>query len=138
MTSLAPSPRRARRLLALVLPLVLLRLLLPAGFMPVAAAGGVRIGLCPGEAAMAVHAGTHAAHVLHHAGHSGGAGEPGSEHHAPCLFAASAAPAVAPDSLASVVPAVAAIRVAPSPRAGTGAIASIRRAQSARAPPLPV
>ena len=120
-----------------MLPLVLLRLLMPAGFMPVAGAGGMTIGLCPGEAAMAVHPGVHAGHHLQHPGHPSG-GAPAGEHHAPCLFAASAAPAVAPDALATVLPAVAAVRVALFARSATVAIASIRRAQSPRAPPLPV
>ena len=137
MMGFASTPRRSRRLLALVLPLVLLRLLLPAGFMPVATAGGMSIGLCPGEAAMVGHARVHAGELAHHIGHSG-AGEPSGEHHVPCPFAASAAPAVASATLATLLPPLAAIRVALLPRSDTVTIATIRRAQSPRAPPLPV
>jgi hypothetical protein len=133
MMNLRQSRRGARRLLVVVVPLVLLRLAIPAGFMPVAEAGGVAIGLCPGEAALPPgYAGTHAGHLHHHGG------APSGEHHAPCLFAAGAVTAVAPAAPATTAtPALAAQLRLPA-QSRTCTIASIRRAQSARAPPLRV
>jgi hypothetical protein len=130
------SIRTKRRLLALVLPLLLVRLLVPAGFMPMAGAGGFGVALCPGEAAlppglMAAHAGHH----MHHAAHPGGTEPPASEHHAPCLFAAGAAPPVSPATLLAAA-APAALAAAPLPaQARDVSLPVIQRAQSARAPP---
>jgi hypothetical protein len=138
MISLRQAPRRSRRLLALMLPLVLLRLLVPAGFMPVAGAGGLAVGLCPGEAAMPPgYRGAHAAHE-HHAGRHGDGGAPGGEHHAQCLFAASAVPAFAPTALATAAASASAAQMRLPAQSRTVTIASIRRAQSPRAPPIQV
>lgn len=128
--------RTKRRLLALVLPLLLLRLLVPAGFMPMAGAGGLGIVLCPQEARLPPGlAMAHAGHAMHHAGHHGGGAPASAEHHAPCLFAASAAPPV-PASLLLAAAAPASATAAPLPRqARASALPVILRAQSARAPP---
>jgi hypothetical protein len=138
MISLRQSPRRSRRLLALMLPLVLLRLLIPAGFMPVAGAGGLAVGLCPGEAAMPPgYRGAHAGHQ-HHAERHGEGGAPGGEHHAQCLFAASAVPAFTPTALATAAAPASAAQMRLPAQSRTVTIASIERAQSPRAPPTPV
>ncbi len=137
MLSDRASSRAARRILILVLPLLALRLLIPAGFMPVADAGGLAIGLCPGVTVPAAGTPAHDMHHMHHgAGHGGG--QPAGEHHAPCLFAASSAPAFAPAALAGqlVLPART-LRTLPA-QARTATISSIERAQSPRAPPSPV
>lgn len=115
----------------LLLPFVLLRLLVPAGFMPMTQAGTLSLGLCPGEAAMA---GQDDAHAMHHDDHPG-QGQPQGDHHAPCAFAASAAAASAPD-LPALRMARVAQRAAPLPaQALTTSIPAIFRAQSPRAPP---
>jgi hypothetical protein len=118
--------RRRRRLTAVLLPALLLRSLIPFGFMPIASHGGLSIGLCPGEGAMpAAGAAAHSQHAHHHSG----------THPPQCLFAASTAPAFAPAVLAPPAPlADAAPRTAPDD-ACTVNLPSIRRAQSPRAPP---
>lgn len=115
------APRRTRRLLALVLPLLVLRALIPAGFMPIAEGGGLIIGLCPGAAGMPPgHA--------HHGGH------PHGEPHAPCLFAASAAPAFSPLALALPPASAVALRAA-LPALNAPCLPSILRSQTPRGPP---
>jgi hypothetical protein len=102
----------------LLLPL-LLRSLIPFGFMPIADAGRLSIGLCPGEGPMP-------AGMTHHHPRS---------HQPPCLFAASATPALASACPAPPVPlADAARRAAPDSVCSVN-LPSIRRAQSPRAPP---
>jgi hypothetical protein len=130
------SIRAKRRLLGLILPLLLLRLLIPAGFMPMPGVGGLGIALCPDQAPlppalMAAHAGHH----MDHGAHPGGAGSPAAEHHAPCLFAAGAAAPVPPgELLASAMPAPLAAAHLPA-QTRSNALPVILRAQSARAPP---
>jgi hypothetical protein len=119
--------RPQKRLLAALLPLLVLRLLIPVGFMPMAGSDGLSIGLCPGDGPLPPTL----AH-LHHGGQHGGTG--GGAHHAPCLFAASAGAALAPAFLAlplSTPPAV----PAALPRSDRHSPPSICRAQSPRAPP---
>lgn len=129
--------RKSRRLALLVVPALLLRALIPAGFMPTAGAGGLAVELCPGAGALppglAAHGqATHAGHD--HAGH--GTNDPGAAHHAACLFSAGAgatfaatlsAPALSTSPLAA--------RVAGAP--ARPFVPAILRAQSSRAPPLP-
>src|SRR5437764_15141392 len=43
---------RRRRFAALLLPALLLRALIPFGFMPLAGGNGLTLGLCPGEGAL--------------------------------------------------------------------------------------
>jgi fermentation-respiration switch protein FrsA (DUF1100 family) len=114
---LALLRRRGRRLTSWLLPALLLRSLIPFGFMPMADAGGLSIGLCPGEGAI---------QHLHH--HSGG-------HPPPCLFAVSATPALASACLAPPVPLSDAARCAAPVGVGTLNLPAIRRTQSPRAPP---
>jgi hypothetical protein len=118
--------------LAALLPLLVLRLLIPVGFMPMADAGGLSIALCPGEGPRPP-AMTHLQH-LHHGGHHGDTSG-GGEHHAPCLFAASAGAALAPAFLALALADVPAAGCA-APHTAIRSTPSICRAQSARAPPL--
>jgi hypothetical protein len=135
--------RRSRRLrtrrawlYAAVVPALLLRALIPAGFMPVAAAGGVAIDFCPGDGAMRPHMRMTQPHAHAESGpahHSGGAPRP--PHPAPCLFAASATLAGAPASSALHLSATAATASALTAFAPVFS-PSIVRAQSPRAPPV--
>jgi hypothetical protein len=133
--------RRGRRLTRLLLPALLLRALIPFGFMPVVAGGGLTIGFCPGESAPLAALTAHHSHSgqsgHQHAPHAGGdGGIPGTAaHHAPCLFAASATPAFTPAILAvAVCGAGLALRHASA--SDTLFLPTILRAQSSRAPPL--
>jgi hypothetical protein len=139
---------RRRRFATLLLPALLLRALIPFGFMPLLGGGGLTIGFCPGEGALPAGFAAanvqllHAAHLthLHHdhalgGGPHGGPGDPGrSSHEAPCPFAASAKPAFAPAILAL---ATAAALAAPheAAAAATVFLPTIVRAQSPRGPP---
>jgi hypothetical protein len=111
-------------LLAAILPALLLRALLPFGFMPVAGSLGPALQLCPG----AVVAGG-----AHH--HHGGGGAPDGTAHAVCVFAASAAPALAPIAAPPALQA-ADVRCAERPCVSFPRLPSILRAQCARAPPF--
>jgi hypothetical protein len=125
LASLSGMRRRSRALLALVLPALVLRALIPFGFMPVAGNGGPTMELCPGAMAAGGHGPMHHEH--------GGGSLPGAAH-ALCVFAASAAPALAPVVLAAAP-------AAGSSAAGRAAdpaslhLPSILRAQAASAPP---
>src|SRR5262249_55198435 len=92
---------RGRRWTALLLPALLLRAVIPFGFIPMVAGGGMTTGFCPGEAdlppgiAAAHHVDSHAGHSAAAHGGGGHAGDlGGGAHHAPCLFAVSASAAV--------------------------------------------
>ena len=132
---------RRRRLAALLLPALVLRALIPFGFMPVVAGGGMAIGFCPGEAALPPGiAAAHHSHApqldhqaSHHGGHSGDAG--GGAHHAPCLFAASATPAFTPAIIGLAADDSRAARPLPAAVAHLF-LPTILRAQSSRGPPL--
>ena len=120
---------RRRRLAWLVLPALLLRGLIPFGFMPVAGGAGLTIGFCPGEGALPPAVAAH--YHEHHGGHHG---DPGAAHHAPCLFASGAAAAVASAASAPVIaPALPVLGEATSLPVF---LPAIRRAQSPRGPPL--
>ena len=139
---------RRRRFATLLLPALLLRALIPFGFMPLTGVGGLTIGFCPGEGALpaALAAANvkllHAAQTghLHHdhafgGARHGGSGEPGrSAHEAPCVFAASAKPAFAPAILALEAAAPGA-RPHEAYAAPTIFLPTILRAQSPRGPP---
>jgi hypothetical protein len=117
--------RRSRLLLAWVLPALVLRALVPFGFMPVASGGTVSMQLCPG-------------HALSASGHDDGThGAPHSgSGQGLCAFAASAAPPVAPSVfvLPVLVRAIAPAAVsAPAPVF----LPAQFRAHSPRGPPLP-
>jgi hypothetical protein len=132
--------RRQRWLTGVLLPALVLRALIPFGFMPVVAGGGLAIGFCPGAGLLplGIAATHHSLEAQHqHAGHSGGAPvDPGSAaHHAPCLFATSATAAFAP---AVLVPAENAAGFALRGDSAAEQLfpATILRAQSSRGPPL--
>ncbi|HEY6482554.1 MAG TPA: DUF2946 family protein [Steroidobacteraceae bacterium] len=130
-----PRLRKRRRWLALlVLPALLLRAAIPAGFMPVLDAhGGLSIGFCPGQTA---GPGILPGAYLHHHHHSGSGGQPDPsvQHHVPCLFAASAGGAPAPSDAGMLA-------VRPSAVAAVAAdfdrlfLPAIVRVQSPRGPP---
>jgi hypothetical protein len=125
--SLNPLRARSRAILAVMLPALVLRALIPFGFMPVAASGGPAMQLCPGAAAMAG-----ALPGRHHPLAGGAPG--GAAHSTLCVFAASAAPAMAP--VGAAIPLRAAnVRYAEQSSAHSLRLPSILRTQFARAPP---
>jgi hypothetical protein len=125
-SALALLRRRGRRLTSWLLPVLLLRSLIPFGFMPMADAGGLSIGLCPGAGAMpAQMAVAHSQHLHHHSG----------RHPPPCLFAVGATPALVSACLAPPLPLSDGARCAAPVSVGTLNLPSIRRTQSPRAPP---
>lgn len=102
--------RRCAKLLTLwIVPLLLVRAFVPAGFMVTADAGGLSLAFCPSVMAPAQHAGhaghdaagAHAVHAIQavHAGHHADmdhAGHSGTQHEsAPCPFSLGAAAALA-------------------------------------------
>ncbi len=124
--SLTAMRRRSRAWLAAVLPALVLRALIPFGFMPVASAAGLAMELCPGAAAMA--SGGH-----HHQGNA-----PATDSaHALCIFAAGAAPALVPVVLDSPLAGSCTATISAA-RGSTLQLPSIQRAQAARAPPSSV
>ena len=132
VNALLPDLRHHRLAVALlVIPLLLLRSMVPQGFMPVAAADGL-IGLCPDAAPLP--AGMAGAHLHHH--HGGQPGDPAGHHHfTTCVFAASATVAGAPTLSTLVLAQSVELRFTtltfPSLH-----LPAIVRAQSSRAPPL--
>jgi hypothetical protein len=110
--------------------LLLLHALIPQGFMPVAATDGF-IGLCPDAAPMPPGM------VMHHAQHSHGHDHSGGGDHGrtlPCVFAAGAGLASAPDVVAVALPPAAVLRPA-APRFASRFTPAIVRAQLSRGPP---
>jgi hypothetical protein len=130
--------RRTALLALLVLPALVLRALVPVGFMPVIDGAGIHIGFCPGEAQPpgALSGALAAAHPAHHH-HHGGAdhGSPASASHPPCLFAASATLATAPAAAALCAPVAARSRACTHEQNARPFVPSILRTQSPRAPP---
>ena len=137
-SALAPLRARRRRWALLALPALLLRALVPAGFMPMATADGLSIGFCPDFAALprgvAAAVRSHDHHHHHH-DHGMPDGSAGGAHHAPCLFAASAVLAGTP--AAAAIPASFAHEQQPGVPAAAALpfVPSIERTQAARAPP---
>ena len=120
-----------------MLAALLLRALIPAGFMPLAGPGGPHLGLCPGAGALPPGPGGQGAHASHlaHSHPGSGRGTPQAPHHPMCLFSAGAATVFA--AVPSATPAVP-VTVALGEH-GTSHIVlpAILRAQSPRGPPLP-
>ncbi len=125
---------RRHQLTWLVLPALLLRALIPAGFMPFAGPGGAYLGLCPGAGSLAPSALIGHGHHHHVAEEGGTPGAPsGGHHHPACIFSLGATSAAAATVL--LVSAIPAPR-APADRADSLVILPpILRAQSSRAPP---
>ena len=138
MIGALPHLRTRRQWLAwLLLPALLLRALIPTGFMPVAGAGGPHLGFCPGAGELppgAVAPATHGSQGSHaHHGGGDGRGIPVTPHHPACIFSVGAATAfVAPPTYALPAPALAALteRIA-----APVFLPAILRAQSPRGPP---
>jgi hypothetical protein len=119
---------RRQQLTWLLLSALLVRFVIPAGFMPFASPNGPYLGLCPAAGTMPA---THGGHA-HHGG--GGAGSPGAPHHPTCVFSAGGATvfAVTPSAaLAGSLPMTPAERVA-----SLISLPAILRAQSSRGPPV--
>jgi hypothetical protein len=117
----------------LVLPALLLRALIPAGFMPLAGAGGAYLGLCPG-AAPASAPREFLGHDTepHRHGHGGA---PRTHQHPACIFSFGATTASAAAlSLLSAMP----LPMQSAARAvSLVLLPPILRAQSSRGPPRP-
>jgi len=142
----SPLRSRARVIAWALLPLLMLRALTPAGFMPMHdAKGDLYLAFCPGIGdTMPSPSATDDPHRGHPAMHDHGSpsapasdgDKPAPLHHNLCPYALSAGPA-----LAYTVPAVSApaplSAVAPAPDYRSVSLPSIDRAQSARAPPAP-
>jgi hypothetical protein len=124
---------RRHQLTWLVLPALLLRALIPAGFMPLAGAGGAYLGFCPGASAPEPSA--LVGHAHHHSHHEPGApGAPaGGHHHPACIFSLGA---VTPTAAAAPLLSATAAPQAPADRADSLVVLPpILRAQSSRGPP---
>ena len=121
----------------LLLPALLLRALIPAGFMPFAGAGGPHLGFCPGAGELppgVTAAATHASHPGHAQHGVDGRGVPGTPHHPACVFSAGAVTAFAvppTDALAAPAPTSLTERTA-----APVFLPAILRAQSPRGPPI--
>lgn len=152
MAELCPLLSRRRVLVPMVLGALLFRALIPAGFMPMAAADGrLMIMFCPGVSGATLVAtpgpDPHEHHHHHEAAPESPEGKPSQSHaghhsggtvgeHATCVFAASATVAPAPAACAATVAAIAEPREQPCSDLIAGTVPSITRAQSARAPPF--
>lgn len=119
-------PRPRRRLAWALLPVLVLRALIPFGFMPMVDQDGVHIGFCPGEAQPP------GALAHHHHGDHGTPGEGAS--HPPCLFAQNASPAFVSAAAPAIVPAAATTIAVDPPRRVF--LPAIVRAQTPRGPPI--
>jgi len=128
--------RRRRRLALVVLPALLLRALIPAGFMPLAGAGGAYLAFCPGAGSLppaVTKLATHASHLTHTHSDGGAPHAPGTNHHPACVFSAGATTASAVTPSAALA---APIVTAPAERVTSLILLpAILRAQSSRGPP---
>lgn len=118
---------------------MLLRALVPVGFMPVATAEGLGLEFCPDAgplpAAASAAADPHAHH--HHHGSGGASDSSAAHHHVPCLYAASATLASAPADTAVAALQVPARAPCDARVSARPFVPSIVRAQSPRGPPIP-
>jgi hypothetical protein len=112
--------------IALLLPLMVLRAMLPTGYMPVAENGAFRIALCSD--------GIYPTATDHSSDESTGSGHEQSSTSGSCAFANSAAGAPPPAALQSIVAIEIDAGTIPASAAPTRS-ASIVRVQSARGPP---
>jgi hypothetical protein len=115
------SRRHLHLLIALLLPLMVMRSMLPAGYMPVAESGAFKIALCSDGLQLPLSEGDRNTHPL-----------PGSN--GDCLFAHAAASAP-PPSVVSVPAALEAVARAGTESAAQQTVHVIPRAQSPRGPP---
>ena len=131
------TARRRTALVALMLlPALVVRALVPVGFMPEIDGAGIHIDFCPGEA-QPPGALADAGHLAqHHTKGGAGQGSPAPASHPPCLFALSGSPAFVPaaPAVAPLPPAATALVAGPSSRVLPEGVV---RSQSARGPPFP-
>jgi len=124
------TPRLRERPVLLLLPLLALRLMVPAGFMPSFGSDlELSMQICHGDG--------RAAEILQVPPQAPAPdGGPQASHDAPCLFAATAT--VAPPTLPVPAPVASLPRITPQPVAAAPRVipSSHHRPQSARAPPL--
>lgn len=92
-----------RSLLSLVACAMLVRALVPVGWMPVASAQGLRLMLCDGTGPAVARPVAHAMQGMHHDDAPGHPSMPGADH--PCAFAGIAPGIVAPALAAPLPPA---------------------------------
>jgi hypothetical protein len=126
-----------RRWALLALPALLLRALIPVGFMPVATADGLSIEFCPDAGPLPAAASGAADPHAHHHHHQGGPDPSSASHHAPCPFAASATLAAAPEAASAAAPHAHLRAPGDADLRARAFVPSIVRAQSPRAPPVP-
>src|ERR1700747_2452129 len=130
------SKRRGQWLALLVAPALILRAVIPAGFMPFAGPDGAYLGFCPGSGALPPGESELATHTSHggHTHHGAGApGAPGTHHHPSCLFSTGAI-----TTFATLLAAVFVQPVTSAPSVWVGSLVfvpAILRSQSSRAPP---
>lgn len=130
----ASLPLRSRRRLALLVACaLLLRGLIPEGFMPVSGADGLSVELCPAGGVMPPAMATHDAHGAQtgHAGHR--VPHPGAPHPS-CVFSTGASVAFSA-ALPAAAPAAPIIVRLSAPAGARPHVPAILRAQSPRGPP---
>lgn len=139
MSALTRFRRRRRCWALLALPALLLRALIPAGYMPVAEEQGLSIEFCPDAGALppgiALSASAHSHHHHDHRHAGGGPDSSSATHHTPCLFTASGTLAPAPAEAALLAAGPAHHDAAEPARGPQLHLPSIVRAQSPRGPP---
>jgi hypothetical protein len=125
--------RTRRRLALLVACALLVRGLIPEGFMPVSGAGGLSVELCPAGGVMPPAMATHDAHRAQagHAGHR--VPHPGAPHPS-CVFSSGASVAFSA-ALSVPTPAAPIIARFSAPAGARHHVPAILRAQSSRGPP---
>ena len=125
--------RKQFRIAGLLLPAILFRALIPAGFMPaIASDGAFGLQFCPGTDQAAMD--TRSAHFHHHGGASGDSGDTMGHGQLLCPFAATVGPAPLP-ALTALVIAPDYNQPVPSRPVSRDTIPTIIRTQSPRAPP---
>jgi hypothetical protein len=120
----------------LVFAALLLRALIPAGFMPLAGPGGPHLGFCPAAGALPPGSGdsaTPASHLVH-LHHGAGRGTPEAPHHPACVFSAGAATVFA--AVPTLAPVLPTLRAHRERRVSRIVLPTILRAQSSRGPPI--
>jgi hypothetical protein len=122
-------PRRSRSIALLALPALLLRLLVPAGFMPgLAEDESLTMQVCHGAGGGGMQLARSAPH--------GPDGKTSADHGSPCLYAASSVTAPPPLLPAGALVDSPGRDPVAVPRTAAPSLRSLHRAQSPRAPPV--